>query len=142
MRGYDEFNFPAFKRAALALRKHGLHIASPAEKDQADGFDWAGTKGTSDELHKANFQIHVALLADIEIIAAPLCAGVICLPGWERSSGARAETTFAWACGKTVRQYLEPCRSNGFNHELLNVVPIALDFDFDETLGSIEVWED
>ena len=140
MRGYDEFNFPAFHRAAKALRKHGLHIASPAEKDADDGFDWSGTKGTDDDLHKANFQIHLALLADIEIIAAPLCVGVICLPGWERSSGAKAETAFAWAIGKTVRQYIEPNRANGFQHELIHIQPPVLDVRF-IGVGTIDVWD-
>jgi len=140
MRGYDEFNFPAFRSAAKALRKHGYHIASPAEKDETDGFDWAGTKGTTDELHKANFQIHIALLADIEIIAAPLCVGVICLPGWERSSGAKAETAFAWAIGKPVRQFFEPSRGNGYNYELITVEPTTTSVVFIE--DAVDQWAD
>lgn len=139
MRGIQEFNFPAFKRVATELRKHGLHIASPAEKDELEGFDWTGTAGTQDDLTLQNFEIHLALLGDIEVIAAKACEGVICLPRWEMSMGARAETAFAWAIGKPVRQYFEPCRANGFNHELLLLNPPRFQIDYNET--DIDSWE-
>ena len=139
MRGYPEFNFPAFKQAAKALRKHGLHVASPAEKDEMEGFDWTGSAGTQDELTLQNFEIHLALLGDIEVIASKACEGVICLPGWERSGGARAETAFAWAIGKPCRLFVEPHRGNGFNYELVGIYPPVLDIKLDET--QIIYWE-
>jgi nucleoside 2-deoxyribosyltransferase len=143
MRGYDEFNFPAFKRSALALRKHGIHIASPAEKDEDDGFDWAGSKGTAEDLVGQGFKINIALLGDIEIIAADLCDGVICLNGWQNSSGAKAETAFAWAIGKPVRQYFEPSRANGFHHELIPVkVPVLRPEYVEAPTTRIDSWED
>jgi hypothetical protein len=140
MRGIAEFNFPAFKEVATVLRKHGLHIASPAEKDELDGFNWTGTAGTQDDLTLQNFEIHIALLGDIEVIASKACDGIICLPGWARSSGAKAETAFAWAIGKPVRQYIWPARSNGFRHELVNVIPLGVKFDLDD-IATIESWE-
>jgi hypothetical protein len=114
MRGIPEFNFPAFKEAAYVLRKHKIHVVSPAEKDEQEGFDWSGTTGSQADLDAQSFNIAVTLAQDIELVAAPLCQGVICLEGWENSSGARAETAFAWAIGKKVYRFWQPDRNNGY----------------------------
>lgn len=114
MRGFPDFNFPAFKVAAAELRARGYNIVSPAEKDEAEGFDWTGASGSQEDLDNASFDLVATLQADIAIVADTACHGVICLPGWENSSGARAETAFAWAIGKRVLRYFEPSRSNGF----------------------------
>jgi len=113
MRGYDEFNFPAFRRIAERLRVRGYTIASPAEKDSDDGYDWTGTKGTDEELAAADFDISQVLKADIGIIAAPDCVGVIAMSGWENSAGARAEVAFAQATGRvTYRVFEQVSRDN------------------------------
>ena len=82
MRGYENFNFPAFDRAAEQLRAKGWTVLSPAEMDRAIGID-----ETVEELPD-NF-IFDALRRDF----AGICTvdAIVFLPGWERSSGARAE---------------------------------------------------
>jgi len=102
MRGYPEFNFPAFREHARILRLSGYEIVSPAEKDESEGFDWSGSKGTAEELVAANFNLSETLKADIGIIADDRCLGVIAMDGWEKSGGAKAEVAFAFATGRQV----------------------------------------
>ena len=129
MRGYLEFNFPAFRNAAQTLRKRGLHVVSPHERDEDEGFDWTGTEGSDDDLKRAGFDIARTLASDIDLIAAPLCEGVVCLPGWDRSRGAQAEVVFARAIDKPVLFYEEASRSNGYRHSLYGT-------------SGVEEWED
>ena len=117
MRGYPEFNHPAFARIAALLRGRGYTIANPAEKDVENGFDWTGTGGTAEELAGQDFDIDVALFADIDIIRQKTCAGVICMEGWEQSSGAKAEVAFALATGRKVYRFFEGVEGHPFDNE-------------------------
>ena len=119
MRGLPGFNFPVFRQAAQDLRKRGLHVCSPHEADEViygEVFD--DLAGTDAELLALKFNLPAALADCCSTILSPLCEGVVLLPGWERSTGARAEAHLAWAVGKHVRLYYPPDRANGFHHEL------------------------
>jgi hypothetical protein len=97
MTGIPQFNYPAFYSAADRLRKIGLNVYSPAEMDDpttvaaalaspdgsADDYDSEG-KGTWGEF----------LARDVLLIADEL-GGIILLPGWEKSKGARLEAFVA-----------------------------------------------
>jgi hypothetical protein len=102
MRGIPEFNFPAFDDAAVNL--WGLHavddVFNPAERDRGAGFDVTGMTGHED-LAARGFDLREALAADMEYISLKADT-VAVLPGWEKSSGARAEVALAHALGHTV----------------------------------------
>ncbi len=97
MRGYEEYNFPAFRKAAKHLRKKGWRIWSPAERDEDDpSIDhtenvagWSGTRG-----------LDYFMQFDLAAVCRNDC--VICLPGWEASQGARLETMVATEVGHPV----------------------------------------
>lgn len=93
MRGYPEYNFPAFYAAAKSLRDRGIEVWSPAENDvHADGFD--PTKDTAQPMvHYMKRDLPAVLDADF----------VAVLPGWERSQGASLEVHVARTCGIPVR---------------------------------------
>ena len=92
MRGYAEYNFPAFHAAAAKLRTHGLAVWSPAEHDvNQDGFDPA--KDTAQPMkHYMKRDLPAVLEADM----------VCVLPGWEKSQGAQLEVHVAQTCGIPV----------------------------------------
>jgi nucleoside 2-deoxyribosyltransferase len=122
MRGYPEFNFPAFRSATKILREAGYGVISPHEMDEAAGYDWAGFTGKED-LSEYNFDIVLRLLEDIQQIASRACAGVICLTGWEDSSGARAEAAYAQAVGKRLYELLP--YDNIFGHGILYPIKVS-----------------
>lgn len=105
MRGYPEFNFPAFHAAAADLRAKGLEVFSPAEKDiERHGKDISKGNTAGDEAQAAaqhGFNLREALGDDLGYICKEADA-VALLPGWEGSSGARAELATARALNLIV----------------------------------------
>ncbi len=100
MRGYPQFNFPAFLDAAAKLRTAGHEVFSPAEHDMAGGFDPSGCNGSFDDPKylRQGFSLREALCADLTWICTH-ADGVALLPGWEKSLGATAEQATALALG-------------------------------------------
>ena len=99
MTGYEEFNFPAFHSATAVLRAWGFTVISPAERDEADGFD---PKNHAAQTHSYYMAIDLPLVCGAD--------AVVVLPGWEKSSGAQMETAVAAKLGKPVVRFdtLEP----------------------------------
>lgn len=114
MRGIEEYNFPAFKKAAKMLRSTGWDIYSPAERDETDGVavqqheerrgdgDWAASLGLD-------------YYMQFDLAAVSRMDAVICLPNWEASQGARLETMVAAELGHPVFE-LEPWSNENATH--------------------------
>lgn len=99
MRGYPEYNFEAFHRAAEKYRGLGYEIHSPAEHDLACGFNPTGLTGNED-LDDLGFDLTEAIMWDLEKVAES--DAIILLPGWLKSSGAQLELHLAQFLGKEV----------------------------------------
>lgn len=103
MSGIPGFNIPLFDEAAEKLRKTGLTIVSPAELDdpavRADCL--ASPMGDHNAMHGtwADF-----LARDVKVIADGV-EGLVLLPGWEQSRGARLEVFVALLCNKQFANY-------------------------------------
>lgn len=95
MRGYPQFNFPAFDKAASLGRALKWEVISPADMDREHGFDERVhhdfTPGERREFIRRDVEAIMSLRAeDGDAIAM--------LPNWEKSGGARAEYALAkWA---------------------------------------------
>jgi hypothetical protein len=104
MSGIAGFNVAAFEAAAVNLRASGLTIISPIEingpanqKMLAASVDGrAGIHATS---WGANISRSVRIISDS-------CAGLILLPNWTLSKGAKIEAHLAILAGKKVGMYL------------------------------------
>lgn len=92
MRGYDQFNYPAFHKAAAMLRAEGHSVFSPAEKDmERHGEDISiGTTGQLAEIEAKGFSLRDAIADDLEYIIRHADA-IALLPGFEKSSGVAVE---------------------------------------------------
>lgn len=92
MSDLPEFNFPLFKTVAGKLRNRDYNVVNPAEFDTEAERRWADEYG-DDETHN-QFLYRECLRSDLQVILDRNCAGLVCLPGWERSYGARAVETY------------------------------------------------
>lgn len=88
MRGYDDFNFPAFFKAEAAIEKMGHRAINPARHDNDAGFDETAGEVTQQYLRDA-------LAWDLGQVCRS--DGIVILDGWYRSRGARAEVAAARA---------------------------------------------
>lgn len=93
MRGYPEFNYPAFHQYAAELRLNGHTVFSPAEKDieRHNGEDISkGTTGDLAEIEAKGFSLRDAIFDDLEYIIRHADA-IALLPGYEASKGVAVE---------------------------------------------------
>lgn len=93
MSGLPLHNVPAFDRAARLLRAEGLTIVSPHEQD-----------GEGDPATPW----HHYLRRDLRLLVD--CDGIILLPGWPASKGARLELHVALELGMAVRYFAADAR--------------------------------
>lgn len=104
MSGVPQFNYPAFDQAAAILRANGFSIASPAELD--DPATRKAALASPDGAVIANGHTWGDFLArDVKLVADGV-NGIIFLPGWERSRGARLEAFVGLLCGHGFMEYL------------------------------------
>jgi hypothetical protein len=98
MRGYENFNFPAFDAAAEYLRANGHEVFNPADKDRErdpTGISWISKTGDICEAEASgHFNRRVAIRDDLNWIMDHANA-IALLPGWEKSKGANAELWLA-----------------------------------------------
>lgn len=96
MRGYKDFNFPAFMAAAVWLRSHGHTVFNPAEKDlerdKTEGRKptWQSEDGDIKAAEAKGFDRRTAITDDLMYIINQADA-IALLPGWQKSKGANAE---------------------------------------------------
>lgn len=101
MTGIPYFNYPAFHAAAAKLRAQGYEIFSPAEHD-AEKFGKDISNPTGD-VARAKFEHGFDRRAAMKIETSWICdhaEAIALLPGWQNSSGAKAE--FALACALSL----------------------------------------
>jgi nucleoside 2-deoxyribosyltransferase len=84
MRGYEDFNFPAFDLATKELREAGHEVFSPAENDRKKKYDI--TTGP-DVMRNCIHDDLTYIIREADAIAL--------LPGWQASKGVRAELATA-----------------------------------------------
>lgn len=85
MRGYPQYNYPAFMRAETQLRVMGYDVVNPATMGDLYGKpdDLAADKNL------------LKLLMHDELVELATCNAIYLLRGWEKSVGARGELALA-----------------------------------------------
>jgi hypothetical protein len=104
MSGIPQFNFPLFMSAAKELRERGYTIISPTELDDPE--DRALSLASSDGAPTALRHSWGELLSrDVKIVADEV-TGLILLPQWQRSRGAKLECFVGLLCGHSFARYV------------------------------------
>lgn len=105
-----EFNFPLFDEVEAALRRQGHDVISPAEHDRQVLMEKRGLRpedvpgyyeGDAAKYAESIGLIHDLLAWDFHVIMDE-ATGIVMLPDWEHSTGARAERLVAEAVARTV----------------------------------------
>lgn len=108
MSGYDDYNYPAFTKAAGELRDFGLKINSPHESPWPDGYKtMSGTELWTEMMKRTE-----SLLLSSD--------GIILLVGWPQSKGARDELKYALTVDYPVFYY------NNFTLTTMNKAGVPL----------------
>lgn len=96
MRGKPLFNFPAFDEVSERAWKAGHGVFNPAQLDREAGFDPNTLPSDWDwNTLPEGFDMRTTVTRDL--VAIQKCNAYICLPGWEKSTGATAEQkVLAW----------------------------------------------
>jgi len=94
MRGFERFNRPAFDAARDRLERLGWDVVSPADLDREAGLDEMALPDDWDwHTLPKHFNLREAMRRDLAAIVD--CDAVAVLPGWRKSTGARAEVEVA-----------------------------------------------
>lgn len=139
MSGIPRFNFPAFFAAAAVLRSQGFDVVSPAETDPPDVrvAALASVDGKTDASGKVGHETWGDMLArDVKYLAdgiigreirqedgnilMPGCwpaRGIVFLPGWHKSRGARLEAFVGTLTGKRFFEY-DPVAEYAYERDL------------------------
>ena len=112
MTGIPQFNFPLFDRVSQSLREDGYTIISPAELD--DDADRAMALASEDGEIGSQVRTWGDFLSrDVKIVADEV-DGIIFLPGWFKSRGARLEAFTATLCGHSFAEWVEHSRGAAY----------------------------
>ena len=105
MRGYPEFNFPAFNVATVKLQAAGHTVFNPAARDammHGEDFSKSNPDGDIEQAEKDfGFSLREAMAADLAWICEHADA-IFLLKGWEKSAGAKCERALALTLGINV----------------------------------------
>jgi hypothetical protein len=95
MSGIPHLNHPEFDRITDLLRALGHEVFSPAEKDREWGQDEQAAREGRNSLNMTD-----VLRWDLQKILE--CDGIVLLPNWRKSEGARLEVIVAISTGRKV----------------------------------------
>ncbi len=99
MRGFENYNYPAFDRCARVLRDQGWNVINPAELDRDQGKPISSAYDFDpDNCYEDHEFMRSALRRDMVAICEE-CTAIYMMSGWEKSKGANAELALARALG-------------------------------------------
>lgn len=102
MRGYENYNYPAFDRCARVLEDQGWVVINPAKLDREAGKPSSDAMDFNPDLNYEDHEfMRKALLRDVVAICDH-CTAIYMMSGWEKSKGARAEHALAKALGLDI----------------------------------------
>lgn len=104
MTGLPSFNIPAFDEAAATLRDMGYEVVSPAELDDPAirAISLASPDGAIATLQSHGATWGDFLARDVKLLVDDGIEGIVVLPGWAGSRGARLETFVGFLAGLPI----------------------------------------
>lgn len=136
MSGIPQFNFPEFYRVASILRskKYNLEVVSPAELDDADTAAAAlnSKDGTPADAHRSWGDF---LSRDVKMLADDGIEGIVFLPNWQKSRGARLEASVGLLCGYSFFEWAYDKNTLNFYVREMTSLEVATELFIANTKG-------
>lgn len=127
MSNIPQFNIPAFDEAASELRSKGYDVLSPAELDSPEVREAALKSETGARGDVESIETWGDMLArDVKIISDDV-GGIIFLPDWYKSQGARLEAYVGVITGKKFLQYQDGKLQACSDYDVATELVIALE---------------
>ena len=102
MRGYENYNYPAFDYRAKKLDEMGWSVINPAELDRNEGKPMSDPMAFSPDTNYADHEfMRQALKRDMDALCDD-CTAIYMMANWEESRGAKAEWHLAKALGLDI----------------------------------------
>ena len=109
MTGMPQCNIPLFAEVTRELRSRGLNIVNPVETDQPE-FVKAALKSQDGNMNYLLKQVNETwgevLGRDVRLIIDDI-NGIVLLPGWMNSKGARLEAFVGTVCNHTFYEWYD-----------------------------------
>lgn len=109
MSNVPQFNIPKFEEIACLLRDQGLVVVSPPEQD-SPAMQVAALASPDGDLAKLEKDTNETwgdvLSRDVKLVADDV-GGIVFLPDWQKSRGARLEAFVGLLTGKKFAAYFE-----------------------------------
>jgi|18_taG_2_1085343.scaffolds.fasta_scaffold05276_6 hypothetical protein len=102
MRGYDDYNYPAFDRQAIVLRRQGWTVINPAEMDRDDEKPINGPHQFDPVNNYEDHEFMRSALKRDMVAICDECTAIYMMSDWETSRGAKAEWHLAKALGLEI----------------------------------------
>ena len=115
MSGIPDHNFPMFDRVAGLLRDLGHGVVSPADVNRKHGYSEANDEFVAGTIDPKEY----AKLFKLDVQEILGCEGMVMLPGWVKSKGAKLEFALA-------RMVDMPCYRYNFDFGILEPLPIDI----------------
>lgn len=108
MSGIPQFNFPAFDRACEILRAANFDIVSPHEHDTPETQAAARASVDGAPMPKeTGAESWAECLARDVVLIGDVCEGIIFLPDWQKSRGAKLEAFTGLLTGKKFGVFID-----------------------------------
>ena len=99
MRGYEEYNYPAFDDRSTMLENAGWNIINPAKLDRDAGKPMSDPMSFSPDTNYEDHEFMRSALRRDMVAICEECTAIYMMSGWEKSKGANAELALARALG-------------------------------------------
>ena len=102
MRGYEEYNYPAFDDRSTMLENAGWNIINPAKLDRDAGKPMSDPMSFSPDTNYEDHEFMRSALKRDMIAICDECTAIYMMRNWETRRGAKAEWHLANAMGLDI----------------------------------------
>ena len=102
MRGYENYNYPAFDEREDILNRYGWQCVNPARLDRCQGKPMSDPMAFAPDSNYEDHEFMRSALCRDMVAICDECTAIYMMKDWENSKGAKAEWALAKALGLDI----------------------------------------